>query len=261
MTTAATATAHRDTVLQGKVALITGSSRGLGEAIALRYASLGADLVINYVRDAAAAEKVRAAAAAAGVKAISVQADVSDVAQVEQLFAAALEAFGKIDIVVANAGIEKVNVPVAEVTEDDFDLLMRVNTKGPFFVMQAAARHVGDGGRIINISSSSTSRPQPGLGLYGTSKAAPKYLVRVLAQEIGHRGVTVNSIVPGPIEGAGIFTGVGDDDPYKKRLLESVPIGRLATPDDVADVAEFLAGDRSFFITGEEILMNGGSSN
>lgn len=186
---------------------------------------------------------------------------MSKVAEIESLFQAALKAFGRIDIVVANAGIEKVNIPVVEVTEADFDLLFRVNTKGPYFVMQAAARHVADGGRIINISSSSTSRPQPGLGLYGTSKFAPKYLVRVLAQEIGHRKVTVNSLVPGPIDGAGIFTATGADDPYKKILRESVPIGRLATPDDVADVAEFLAGDQSFFITGEEILMNGGSSN
>ncbi|WP_405164690.1 glucose 1-dehydrogenase [Nocardia sp. NBC_01499] len=247
--------------LQGKVALVTGSSRGLGRAIALRYAELGADIIINYANDAAAADEVKAAAHAAGVKAITVQADVSDVTEIERLFTAALDAFGKIDIVVANAGIEKVNIPLVEVTEADFDLLFRVNTKGPFFVLQAAARHVADGGRIINIASSSTSRPHPGLGLYGTSKTAPKYLVRVLAQEIGHRKITVNSLVPGPIDGAGIFTGVNDDDPYKKTLLDSVPIGALATPENVADIAEFLAGDKSFFITGEEVLMNGGSSN
>jgi 3-oxoacyl-[acyl-carrier protein] reductase len=202
-----------------------------------------------------------AAAIAEGVKAISVQADVSNVVEIEALFQAGLGTFGKIDIVVANAGIEKVNIQVVDVTEEDFDLLFRVNTKGPYFVMQAAARHIADGGRIINIASSSTSRPQPGLGLYGTSKSAPKYLVRVLAQEIGHRKVTVNSLVPGPIDGAGIFTGVGDDDPYKKSLLETIPIGRLAKAQDVADIAEFLASDQSFFITGEEILMNGGSSN
>ncbi|WP_277621549.1 SDR family NAD(P)-dependent oxidoreductase [Pseudomonas chlororaphis] len=183
---------------------------------------------------------------------------MSNVVEIEALFQAGLRAFGKIDIVVANAGIEKVNIQVVDVTEEDFDLLFRVNTKGPYFVMQAAARHIADGGRIINIASSSTSRPQPGLGLYGTSKSAPKYLVRVLAQEIGHRKVTVNSLVPGPIDGAGIFTGVGDDDPYKKSLLETIPIGRLAK---AQDIAEFLASDQSFFITGEEILMNGGSSN
>jgi 3-oxoacyl-[acyl-carrier protein] reductase len=246
--------------LHGKVALVTGSSRGIGRAIALRYAQLGADLVINHLRDAAASE-VQSAANAAGVKAITVPADVSDVSQIEHLFTTAIEAFGKIDIAVSNAGVEKVNIPVTDVTEEDFDLLFKVNTKGAFFVMQAAARHVADGGRIINIASSSTSRPHPGLGLYGASKTAPKYLVQVLAQEIGHRKVTVNSLVPGPIDGAGIFAEVTDDDLYKKALLASVPIGALATPENVADIAEFVASDKSFFITGEEILMNGGSSN
>jgi 3-oxoacyl-[acyl-carrier protein] reductase len=247
--------------LKGKSALVTGSSKGLGRAIALRFAARGADVVINYSKDQSAGDEVRTAATATGARAISVRADVSKVEEIEGLFQTALKAFGKIDIVVANAGIEKVNIPVVEVTEADFDLLMRINTKGPYFVMQAVARHITDGGRIINISSSSTARPQPGLGLYGTSKSAPKYLVRVLSQEIGHRKVTVNSLVPGPIDGAGIFTGISDSDPYKKRLLETVPIGRLATAEDVADVAEFLASDQSFFITGEEILMNGGSSN
>ena len=247
--------------LPGKVALITGSSKGIGNAIALRFAAQGANVVINYSKDKSAADEVLRATQATGVKAISVQADVSKVAEIEHLFQETLKALGKIDIVVANAGIEKVNIPVVEVTEEDFDLLFRVNTKGPYFVLQAAARHVADGGRIINISSSSTSRPQPGLGLYGTSKSAPKYLVRVLAQEIGPRKVTVNSLVPGPIDGSGIFTNVKDDDPYKKKLLDTIPLGRLATADDVADVAEFLASDQSFFITGEEILMNGGSSN
>jgi 3-oxoacyl-[acyl-carrier protein] reductase len=247
--------------LQGKVALVTGSSRGIGRAIALRFASLGAKVVINSATDKTGIDDTVAEAAASGAEAIGVEADVSCVPEIERLFQAALERFGRIDVVVANAGIEKVNIPVVEVTEEDFDLLFRINTKGPYFVMQAAARQIADGGRIINISSSSTSRPHPGLGLYGTSKSAPNYLVRVLAQELGPRRVTVNSLVPGPIDGAGIFAGVADDDPYKKILRESVPIGKLARPEDVADVAQFLASDTSFFITGEEILMNGGSSN
>lgn len=250
-----------ETGFDGKVALVTGSSKGLGRAILLRLARRGAHVVVNYSRDASAAEAVKAEAEKYGVRAIVVPADVSTVEGIERLFGAALGEFGRLDVVVANAGMEKVNIPVTDVTEEDFDLLFRVNTKGPYFVLQAAARHIADGGRIINIASSSTSRPQPGLGLYGTSKTAPKYLVRVLAQELGPRKVTVNSLVPGPIDGAGIFTGIGDDDPYKKSLLDTIPLGRLATPEDVADVAEFLAGEQSFFITGEDVLMNGGSSN
>lgn len=247
--------------LHGKTALVTGSSKGIGRAVALRFAQNGANIVVNYVRDAAAADEVVKMAHTFGVKAIAVKADVSNLVEIDALFKTAEDAFGRLDIVVANAGIEKVNIPVTEVTEEDFDLLFRVNTKGPYFVMQAAARHVADNGRIINISSSSTARPQVGLGLYGTSKSAPKYLVRVLAQELGHRGITVNSLLPGPIDGAGIFTNVPDTEPYKKALMDSVPLGRLATTSDVAGVAAFLASEESFFITGEDILMNGGSSN
>ncbi|WP_225729226.1 MULTISPECIES: SDR family NAD(P)-dependent oxidoreductase [unclassified Nocardia] len=247
--------------LEGKTALVTGSSKGIGRAIALRYAERGADVVVNYSRDKDAAEEVLAQVRGAGAKAIAVRADVSRVDEIDRLFRAAIEEFGKVDVVVANAGVEKVNIPVIEVTEDDFDLLFRINTKGPYFVLQAAARRIADGGRIINIASSSTDRPQPGLGLYGTSKTAVKYLVQVLALELGSRGITVNTLSPGPIEGAGIFTGVPDDDPYKRALRESVPLGRLATPADIADFAEFLADDRSVFLTGQEILMNGGSTN
>lgn len=252
---------HANLPFAGKVALVTGSSRGLGRAIAIRLAERGADLIVNYVNNAADGEEVAQKARDLGRQAIAVQADVSRVPEIQALFDAALKAFSRLDIVVANAGIEKVNVPVVEVTEEDFDTLFRINTKGPYFVMQAAARHVADGGRIINIASSSTSRPQKGLGLYGTSKMAPKYLTRVLALELGARGITVNSLVPGPIDGAGIFTGVSDTDPYKKSLLDSVPIGRLATAENVADFVEFLASDQAVFLTGEEVLMNGGSSN
>jgi 3-oxoacyl-[acyl-carrier protein] reductase len=247
--------------LNGKVALVTGSSRGLGRAIALRLARDGADVVVNYIHSAQEGQEVAATITKMGRRAITVKADVSRVSEIATLFNTAMATFGRLDIVVANAGVEKVNVPVVDVTEDDFNELFRINTKGPFFVIQAAARHIADDGRIINIASSSTSHPQPGLGLYGTSKTAPKYLAKVLALELGPRGITVNSLVPGPIDGAGIFTGIADDDPYKASLIATVPIGRLATPDDVANFAAFLASDSAAFLTGEEVLMNGGSSN
>jgi 3-oxoacyl-[acyl-carrier protein] reductase len=247
--------------LNGKVALVTGSSRGLGRAIALRLARDGADVVVNYIHSAQEGQEVAATITKMGRRAIAVKADVSEVSEIATLFNTAIATFGRLDIVVANAGVEKVNVPVVDVTEDDFNELFRINTKGPFFVIQAAARHIADDGRIINIASSSTSHPQPGLGLYGTSKTAPKYLAKVLALELGPRGITVNSLVPGPIDGAGIFTGIADDDPYKASLLATVPIGRLATPDDVANFTAFLASDGAAFLTGEEVLMNGGSSN
>lgn len=247
-------------ILDGKVALVTGSSKGLGRAIVLRLASCGADCIINYSRDAAPADEVAREVEQLGRQALSVQADVSAQAEVERLFAAGKERFGHVDIVVANAGIELVNVDLVDVTEADFDRLFRVNAKGTFFVLQAAARAIADGGRIINISSSTTARPQRGESVYGGSKTPAKYFVEVLAKEIAGRGVTVNSIVPGPIDKAGIFTDMPDDDPYKKQLVDATPIGRLGLPDDVADLVEFLAGPKAGFITGEHILMNGGAS-
>lgn len=247
-------------MLDRKVALVTGSSKGLGKAIALRLASLGADCVVNYSRDAASAEAVCEEIVRLGRQAIAMQADVSAPAEIERLFAAAKDRFGRIDIVVANAGIELVNVDLVDVKEEDFDRLFRVNAKGPFFVLQAAARSISDGGRIINISSSTTVRPQRGEAAYGGSKTPAKYFVEVLAKEIAGRGVTVNSVIPGPIDKAGIFTNMPDDDPYKKQLIDATPLGRLGLPADVADVVEFLAGPKASFITGEHILMNGGAT-
>jgi 3-oxoacyl-[acyl-carrier protein] reductase len=243
--------------LQGKVALVTGSSKGLGRAILLRLAELGADVVINYSRDSAAADEVRKAAEAHGVRGMVVRADVSQVDGIRHLYDTAIAEFGQVDIVVANAGMEKVNVPVADVTEEDFDLLFRVNTKGPYFVLREAARRIADNGRIITISSNTTTVPQLGVGLYGTSKVATGYLAKVLALELGPRGITVNTVVPGPIDNAGIFTDPANDD-YKQGLIAMVPIGRLGTPEDVAAVTAFLAGDGGGLITGQQIVCDGG---
>jgi 3-oxoacyl-[acyl-carrier protein] reductase len=243
--------------LDGKVALVTGSSKGLGRSIVLRLAEAGADVIINYSRDEASADEVRKAAEAQGVRTLVVRADASRVEGIQQLFDAAITEFGRIDIVVANAGMEKVNVPVAEVTEEDFDLLFRVNTKGPYFVLREAARRLADNGRIISISSNTTTVPQMGVGLYGTSKVATGYLARVMALELGPRGITVNTVVPGPIDGAGIFTDPANDE-YKKSLISAVPIGRLGTPQEVAGVTAFLASDDAALITGQQLVADGG---
>jgi len=243
--------------LKGKTALVTGSSKGLGRAIVLRLAAQGANVVVNYSRDENAANEVRAAAEEHGVQAITVAADVSRVDGIEQLYDATIDAFGQVDIVVANAGMEKVNIPVTDVTEEDFDLLFRVNTKGPYFVLREAARRITDNGRIITISSNTTTVPQVGVGLYGTSKVATGYLARVLALELGPRGVTVNTVVPGPIDGAGIFTDPANDE-YKQSLIEMVPIGRLGTTEDVAGIVSFLASDDAALITGQQLVADGG---
>ncbi|HEY6900339.1 MAG TPA: SDR family NAD(P)-dependent oxidoreductase, partial [Puia sp.] len=191
--------------LTGKVALITGSARGLGKAIAERYASLGADIVLNYSRDKAAAEETAGNIRALGVKVIALQGDVSKVADIARMFEEAKAEFGKIDIVVANAGIEMVETPVTDFTEEQFDHVFSINAKGSYFTMQQAAKHVADKGRIIYIASSTTSFPVPGMAVYGGSKTTPRYMVDVLSKEIGHRGVTVNSIIPFAVDHAGIF--------------------------------------------------------
>lgn len=247
--------------LKGKVALITGSARGLGKAIAERYASLGADIVLNYARDKAAADETLANIEAMGVKVIAVQADVSKVAEIEKLFDAAIAAFGKVDIIVANAGIEMVETPVTEFTEEQFDRVFTINAKGSYFTMQQAAKHVTDNGRIIYIASSTTSFPVTGMAVYGGSKTTPRYLVDVLSKEIGHRGVTVNSIIPFAVDHAGIFVDPAAYPRLRKQLLDSCPMGRLAEVEDVANAAEFFASGLSSFVSGQHLLVNGGATN
>lgn len=247
--------------LKNKVALITGSARGLGKAIAERYAALGADIVINYSRDKASADEVLSNVLAMGVKAIAIKADVSKVADLEYLFNEAKKAFGKIDIVVANAGIEMVEVPVTAFTEEQFDKVFSINTKGTYFTLQQAAKHVENNGRIIYIASSTTSFPVPGMAVYGGSKTTPRYLVDILSKEIGHKGITVNSIIPFAVDHSGIFAESNSYPELRKQLLDSCPMQRLAEVEDVANVAEFFASDLSSFVNGQHLLVNGGATN
>ena len=160
--------------LKNKVALVTGSARGLGKAIAERFAALGADIVINYSKDKSSADEVVSNIKAMGVKVIAVQADVSKVADIQRLFSEAKKVFGKIDIVVANAGIELVETPVVDFTEEQFDRVFSINTKGTYFTIQQAAKTVENNGRIIYVASSTTSFPVPGMAVYGGSKTDRK---------------------------------------------------------------------------------------
>ena len=248
------------TTLKNKVALVTGSARGLGKAIAERFADLGADIVINYSKDKASADEVIKNITSKGVRVLAVQADISEVAEIIRLFAEAKKTFGKIDIVVANAGIEMVEVPVTEFTEEQYDRLFSINTKGSYFTMQQAAKNIENNGRIIYIASSTTSFPVPGMAVYGGSKTTPRYLVNILSQEIGHKGVTVNSIIPFAVDHSGIFAKPDSFPALRKRLLDSCPMGRLAEVEDVANAAEFLASDHASFISGQHLLVNGGAS-
>jgi 3-oxoacyl-[acyl-carrier protein] reductase len=245
------------TNLKNKVALITGAGRGIGKAIAERYASLGARVVVNYATSERLANETVATIEGLGGTAIAVKADVSKVAEIDRLFAATLECFGHIDIVVANAGVELVGKPVVDVTEMDFDHLFNINTKGTFFTLQRAAKHVTDRGRIIYIGSSTTAFPMPGHGLYGSSKMAPRFLVEVLAKEAGIRGVTVNSILPTATDGAGVSTDGAR--PEVRAFIQSLnPMRRMGSLEDVANAAEYLASDLSGFVSGQHLLLSGG---
>jgi 3-oxoacyl-[acyl-carrier protein] reductase len=246
------------TMLKGKVALITGAGRGIGRAIAERCALLGAAVAVNYANDEKRAAETVAAIRSGGGSAVAIQGDVSKVADIDRLFAATAELLGGIDIVVANASVELVDQRVLEFTEADFDRLFGVNTKGAFFTLQRAARHVRDNGRIIYVGSSTTRLPQPDYALYGGSKIAPEYLVQALAKELGHRGVTVNSILPTAIEGAGVYT-TGGSDRVREFVLSTRPIARMGALDDVANAVEYLASDLADFVSGQHLLLSGGA--
>jgi 3-oxoacyl-[acyl-carrier protein] reductase len=244
--------------LSGKAALVTGSSRGIGRAIAERFGKLGADVIVNYSASKQPAEATVEAIKKNGVRAVAIQADLAKVEEILRLFVRSVEHFGRLDIVVANAGIELVDQAIVDFTEEDFDRLFSVNTKGAFFTLQAAAKHVADNGRIIYVGSSSTKFPTPGHGLYGGSKLAPQFLVEVLAKEIGGRGITVNSILPTATEGAGVSTS--EVRPQARDFIKNYnPMQRMATLEDVANAAEYLAGDLSAYVSGQHLLLSGGA--
>ncbi len=248
------------TDLTGRVAVVTGSARGIGKAITLRYASLGASVVINYSADEDNARRTLDEVEAAGGRGIVVQADASSPADLDRLFAAAVDAFGSLDIVVANAGREVIGQPAVEVTEDEFDRVFAVNTKGAFFTLTKGAKLVSDGGRLIYIGSSTTLSPQPGLGLYSSSKTAAANLVRILALELGPRNVTVNTILPTATAGAGVFTDVTEGDEFHQMNAQMRPIGgRGGLPEDTADAAEYLAGELAGWVSGQTLAVTGGA--
>lgn len=246
--------------LQNKVALVTGGSKGIGKALVLKLASQGANIVFNYAKDEAAANQTVKDIEALGTKALAIKADSSNIKEIERLFSEAKENFGKIDIVIANAGFELIQIAFTDYTEEQFDKVFNINTKGTFFTIQQAAKHIENNGRIVLISSSTTVYVNPGFAVYGGSKIAPKYFVEVLAKELGHKGITVNSVIPGATDEAGIFLDMPADSPYKKEIIDVTPLGRMGLPKDIADVVSFAVSDEASFITGHHFMANGGAS-
>lgn len=245
--------------LEGKIALVTGGGRGIGRAIALRFAREGADVVVHYGHSAGEAEETRAAIVRLGRRAHVVEAALGAADDSRRIVDEAARALGPLDVLVSNAGME-VRADVLEVTEKDWDQVLDVNLKAAFFVAQAFARHVTSAGRrgaIIQVSSVHEDLAFPGYAPYCASKGGMRMLTRDLAVELGPRGVTVNGIAPGAIE-TDINKELKDDAGKTAALLRKIPLGRLGTPDDVAGVAAFLASDDARYVTGATYTVDGG---
>jgi 3-oxoacyl-[acyl-carrier protein] reductase len=238
-----------------KTAIITGASRGIGRAVALRLAKDGFAVVVNYAGNAAKAEEAVNEIKSAGGQAIAVQADVANAADVERLFKKTLEIFGRIDVVVNCAGI----MPLGRIADGDmelFDKVIATNLRGTFVVLGQAARHVLEGGRIITFSTSVIALSFPTYGPYAASKAAVEVLTRTLASELRGRQITVNAVAPGPTGTELFFEGKTDEQ--VQRLAKLAPLERLGTPQEIANVAAFLVGPEGGWINGQVLRANGG---
>jgi 3-oxoacyl-[acyl-carrier protein] reductase len=242
-------------LLDGKAALVTGGSRGIGRAIVQRLARDGARVVFSFYDNKEAADDVVAAVDGCGGHASAVQADQGRMQDLERLFNQADQLLGGLDILVNNAAIHPL-AGILDVAEPDYDRVMAVNAKGPFFAMQYAARTLRDGGRIINISTLSTVLPVPGKALYSASKAAVEQFTAVVARELGGRGITVNSVSPGTTD-TDMLRATNPPESFAQAAALTA-LQRLGQPADIANVVAFLAGPDSGWITGQNLRVTGG---
>lgn len=245
--------------LEGKVALVTGSSQGIGQAIAIRLAEEGANIVIDYRSHSEGAEETKAKVEEAGRKGLVIKADLGVVSDVRQMVESAVQHFGKLDVLVNNAGLEK-NASFWEVTEEDYDSVLNVNLKGVFFATQAIVQHfraTQRAGKIINISSVHEELPFPHFTSYCASKGGVKMMMRNLAVELGPLGITVNNVAPGAIN-TPINTSLLNDPQKLGAVIKNIPLGRLGEPKDVAALVAFLASADADYITGATFFVDGG---
>ncbi len=241
--------------LTGKVAVVTGASKGIGAAIAKALAAAGASVVVNYASSKAGADKIVDEISKAGGKAVAVGGDVSKSAEARGIINSAVEHYGRLDILVNNSGVYKM-MPLEEVTEEEFHRQYNINVLGLLLVTQAAVKHLGAGGSIINIGSVAGRTAFPNNAVYGGTKAAVDNMTGALAKELGARKIRVNSLNPGLVETEDTAAFVGSD--FEKAVTSQTPLGRIGQPGDIASVAVFLASDDAGWITGERIYASGG---
>ncbi|GLS22969.1 oxidoreductase [Labrys miyagiensis] len=243
--------------LTGKVAVVTGASKGIGAAIAKTLAANGAAVVVNYASSKAGADQVVEAITSAGGKAVAVQGDVSKSAEAKGIVDAAIAAYGRLDILVNNSGVYEFG-PVETITEGQFHKMFDVNVLGLLLVTQAATAHLGEGGSIINIGSGVTAITPPQTAVYTATKGAVDTITGVLAKEFGPRKIRVNTVSPSLTETEGTHSAGMIASEFEAGIIAQTPLGRLGQPQDIADVVAFMASDDARWLTGERILAGGG---
>jgi 3-oxoacyl-[acyl-carrier protein] reductase len=245
------------TQLTGKVAIVTGASKGIGAGIAKALASAGAAVVVNYSSSKAGADSVVEAVAAAGGRAIAVKADVSKAAEAQALVDDAIKEFGRLDILVNNTGVYEF-APLEAITEEHFHRQFNVNVLGLLLVTQAASKHLTEGASIINVGSAVSRITPPNSAVYTATKGAVDAITGVLSRELGPRQIRVNSLNPGIVETEGSIAAgfIGSD--FAKAMVQQVPFGRVGQPRDIANIALFLASPESRWLTGETLIASGG---
>ena len=243
--------------LTGKVAVVTGASKGIGAAIAKALAAEGAAVVVNYASSKAGADAVVEAITAAGGKAVVAHGDVSKAAEAQGIIDAAIKAYGRLDILVNNSGVYEFS-PIADVTENQFHKMFNINVLGLLLTTQAAVKQFGEGASIINIGSGVTTILPPESAVYAGTKGAVDAITGVLAVELGAKKIRVNAINPGVVETEGTHTQGFIGSEFETAFVAQTPLGRVGQPEDIADIAVFLASDDSRWLTGEKLVASGG---
>lgn len=238
-----------------KTAIVTGGSKGIGAAIALRLARDGYAVVVNYSRDEVSAMKTVDAIQSLGGAALAVKGDVAEPMCLSELFDSAQKSFGSVNVLVNNAGIMH-GGPVGSVSDADFEVQCSVNIGGTFRGLREATHRLADGGSIVNLSSSVVGLYQPAYGIYAATKAAVEAMTHVLAKELASRGVTVNAVAPGPVETE--FFMAGKPEAVVEKIKQMNPFGRLGSPEDIASAVAFLVGSDGRWISGQTLRANGG---